>query len=52
MTIIPKQIQQAKGSAHQHKQLLTAVHRVVDAYLQGRGASACMDEIKKILGRK
>ena len=38
------------ANAHR-KQRETSIHRVIDAYEQGRGASACMLEIKRILKR-
>lgn len=46
-----KSVQRAKAANSNHKQTLQKIHRVLDGYIEGRGASACMDEIKKIVGR-
>jgi hypothetical protein len=46
-----KVIQRAKAANSNHKQTLQKIHRILDGYIEGRGASACMDEIKKIIGR-
>ncbi|MEH3109750.1 MAG: hypothetical protein PGN22_06545 [Agrobacterium cavarae] len=48
---IPEAIHQAKAAASQRKRRETAIHRILDQYQQGRGASACMDDIKRILAR-
>ena len=49
---IPASIAAAKGAAQNHKQQLTKVHRAIDEFDQGRSPSACMEDIKKALGRK
>lgn len=46
-----KSVQRAKAANSNHKQTLQKIHRVLDGYSEGRGASSCMDEIKKIGGR-
>jgi hypothetical protein len=51
MSAIPQPIHQAKAANSDRKKRETAIHRILDQYQQGRGASACMDEIKRILGR-
>lgn len=48
---IPEAIHQAKAAASERKKRETAIHRILDQYQQGRGASACMDDIKRILTR-
>lgn len=48
---IPQAIHQAKAAVSQRKKRETAIHRILDQYQQGRGASACMDDIKRILAR-
>ncbi|WP_313592623.1 hypothetical protein [Agrobacterium cavarae] len=48
---IPEAIHQAKAAASQRKKRETAIHRILDQYQQGRCASACMDDIKRILAR-
>jgi len=48
---IPEAIHQAKAAASERKKRETAIHRILDQYQQGRGASACMDDIKRILAR-
>ncbi len=52
MTAIPDRLHKAKAAASDRKKRETAIHRIIDEYQQGRGATACMDEIKRILGRK
>lgn len=52
MNIIPKPITTAKAASSDRKKREEAIHRIIDQYQQGLGASACMDEIKRILGRK
>ncbi len=52
MNTVPDAIRQAKSAGSDRKKRETAIHRILDQYQQGRGASACMDEIKRILGRK
>lgn len=52
MTVVPKDVHHAKSAGSDRKKRETAIHRIIDQYNQGRGASACMDEIKRILGRK
>lgn len=52
MNTIPKPILTAKAAGSDRKKRETSIHRIIDQYQQGRGASACMDEIKRILGRK
>ncbi|WP_296040199.1 hypothetical protein [uncultured Agrobacterium sp.] len=48
---IPEAIHQAKAAASARKNRETAIHRILDQYQQARGASACMDDIKRILAR-
>lgn len=52
MSTIPEGIHQAKAAASDRKKRETAIHRIIDEYQRGRGATACMDEIKRVLGRK
>lgn len=47
----PEAIHQAKAAASERKKRETAIHRILGQYQQGRGASACMDDIKRILAR-
>ena len=51
MTSVPQSIIQAKGSEQSRKAILTKIHRIIDAYEDGRGASSCMSDIKQIIGR-
>lgn len=46
-----KAVARARTAGSNRKQTLQKIHRVIDGYNQGRGASSCMDEIKKIIGR-
>ena len=48
---IPEAIHQAKAAASERKKRETAIHRILDQYQQGRGASACMDDNTSILAR-
>lgn len=49
---MPITIAQAKNAEQSRKSILTRIHRVIDSYEDGKGASACMNEIKQITGRK
>lgn len=48
----PARIIQAKNAENNRKSILTRIHRVIDDYEDGKGATACMDQIKQITGRK
>lgn len=49
---LPVPIAQAKNAEQSRKSVLTRIHRVIDSYEDGKAASACMNEIKQITGRK
>lgn len=48
----PSNIIQAKNAETNRKAILTRIHRIIDEYEDGKGATACMDQIKQITGRK
>lgn len=44
--------QDARNAASQRKRRETSIHRVIDQHRPGKNDQACMEEIKRILGRK
>lgn len=49
---LPTNISDAKNAETNRKAILTRIHRVIDEYEDGKGATACMDKIKILTGRK
>lgn len=49
---IPSNISVAKNAETNRKAILTRIHRIIDEYEDGKGATYCMDQIKQITGRK
>lgn len=49
MTSTPSEI--AANAQANHKKIITRIHRVIDEYDRGLGATAAMVEIKRVLGR-
>lgn len=49
---VPSSITAAKNAETNRKAILTRIHRIIDDYEDGKGATACMDQIKQITGRK